>query len=597
MCGILGVWNPKAVADPLDLQGLSHRGPDGRGEWCSPDRRCWLGHTRLAIQDLSSAGQQPMTSACGRLTLAFNGEIYNHRALRKNLRFLNWHGHSDTETLVQGLVEQGLAFLKQLRGMYAFAAYDNQEGTLWLARDAYGIKPLYVAWAGDELRFSSEQGVLQAGPSPPPQQRTQLLCWGHLSTAPYWSCSPDPAPTAVPPGSVLEIRHPEQRPTPLIQQRWPTAEQPPSAIQGSAIHTLRTTLEAVVEDQLLADVPVACFLSSGLDSGILTALACRMRPRQIATFTVALPGMAVDESASARVMARHCGSNHHELVLAPDQVLTWVRDALQALDSPTADGLNTYLISRAVAAEGIKVALSGLGADELFGGYPSHRVVPWLLRLRWMPRPQRLGLLKRLVPRLHRKLEDVPHWDAWHLTLAVRRWATAADLEAAGAEPLSWPIPHPCSPRHRWGQISWGEMFGYTEPMLLRDSDVFSMASGLELRVPFLDQRLVAVALSVPARVQRPGKTLLREACRDLFPPGYLNRPKQGFTLPMRDWMLAPLRELCLDRLDALCGSGWLSPGWVASQWLQFESGKLNWPRAWSLVVMGEFARRHSTET
>ena len=262
------------------------------------------------------------------------------------------------------------------------------------------------------------------------------------------------------------------------------------------------------------------------------------------------------------------------------------------MDGPTADGINTYLVSRAVAAQGIKVALSGLGADEIFGGYPSFRSLPWLRQLRWLPTPLRERLLRRLAPRLWPKLQSLPAWDRWTVGVALRRYFGDGDLAAAGAKPLAWPQPPPLPLRQSGSQISWAELFGYCEPMLLRDSDVFSMASSLELRVPFLDHRLVEIALRMPRRFQGPAKGLLREACLDLFPAGYLNRPKRGFDLPMRPWMLGPLRPLCRDRLDRLGASGWLDPLWIDRQWQAFEANQLRWTRAWNLVVLGEFAAR-----
>jgi asparagine synthase (glutamine-hydrolysing) len=355
---------------------------------------------------------------------------------------------------------------------------------------------------------------------------------------------------------------------------------------------LRQQLEEVVAQHLLADVPVVCFLSSGLDSGILAALACRQQPGGIPTFTVALPGTPQNECTRARQIARHCGSQHHELMIQEADALAWVEQALSALDGPTADGIKNYLISRAVADQGIKVALIGLGADELFGGYPSHRLMPWLQLLCWVPPQIRQSLLQGLSPRLARKLSGLPRWDRWHLGLALRRWASDQDLDAAGAEPLQSPASAPHRITQAWGQTSWAELFGYTEPMLLRDSDVMSMACGLELRVPFMDHQLVEIALRMPQRFQRPGKRLLRQACADLFPSGYLNRPKQGFALPMAAWMRGPLLELCRSRLEGLQQSGWLDPAWISQQWQAFEAGQLNWPRAWSLVVLGEFAQR-----
>ena len=603
MCGLIGELRRRHPARPQALAPLRHRGPDAEGTWLSDDRHCWLGHTRLAILDLTEAGAQPIRSHCGRLTLVFNGEIYNHLQVRQGLRFQAWRGHSDSETLVEGLAERGVALLEELAGMFAFAAYDADNQELLLARDRLGIKPLYLLWADDALRFASERRALDPSCRLSAEQVSQQLTWGHLSTP---MALPDaahrpPGPVSLPPGVVLRLLAPAEpaaAPQPPDLQRWwppqgPTCWSPlPVRSAPKARRQVRTLLEQVVQEHLLADVPVACFLSSGLDSGILTALACRFQPGRIASFTVAFAGAPEDESTLAAEMARHCGSTHHELRLSDDQALAWIADGLAAMDGPTADGINTYLVSRAVAAQGIKVALSGLGADETFGGYPSFRSAPKLRQLRWLPGPLRRPLVQRAGSRLQPKLEGLPAWDRWTVGLSQRRYFGIRDLAAAGAAPLAWPEPPPVPALQGHGQIGWAELFGYCEPMLLRDSDVFSMASSLELRVPFLDHRLVELALRLPQGFHGPAKGLLREACLDLFPPAYLNRPKQGFTLPMRPWMLGPLRQLCRARLERLQASGWLDPAWVDRQWQAFEADQLRWTRAWNLVVLGEFAAR-----
>jgi asparagine synthase (glutamine-hydrolysing) len=535
--------------------------------------------------------------------MIFNGELYNHLDLRDNLTFTAWRGHSDSETLVEGLAQDGLGFLSKVCGMFAFAAYDLQSNELLLCRDRFGIKPLYIVSQPDGISFSSEQRALPVQQRLNPHQVSDVLSFGHVSASSQIDKLSIPClrPLSIPAATVVRISkhglthsfcywHLQS------QSRSKHSSPPASSIknisQASAL--LRNQINSIVSQHLLSDVPVACFLSSGLDSGILAALACRHLPGAISTFTVALPGSPHDEGVMSRKMARHCGSSHHELTIEQDQALFWVERALVTLDIPSADAINTFIISKAVASQGIKVALSGLGADELFGGYPSHRVVPLLRFLKFLPRQTRNTLLSVFTPRIARKLFDVEQWDEWHLSVALRRWASNSDLREAGVTPYHWPTPPSHGSLDTWGICTLAELYGYTEPMLLRDADAMSMACGLELRVPFLDHRLVEFVVLTCRRFQRPGKFLLRAACSDLFPPGYLNRRKQGFALPMRPWMLGPLQALCHTRLQSLRGSGLLDPLWIDQQWSSFEAGHISWPRAWSLVVLGEFALRDS---
>ncbi|MCT0200795.1 hypothetical protein KQ313_14065 [Synechococcus sp. CS-1325] len=585
-------WKP--TAQSLPLLPLHRRGADAEGTWMSHDGHCWLGHTPLPIQDLTEAGAQPISSHCGRITLVFNGEIYNHKAVRGGLRFQLWRGHTDSETLVEGLAQRGPALLLELRGMFSFAAYDRDKQQLLLGRDRLGIKPLYMQWLDAGLRFGSERRAIGVNHRLAAQEISQMLAFGHLLT-PSDFCGPESGGChSLPPGVVVRVNR--DRPH-LPIRYWPPQPRPdwtPLPIHDArwARRFLRQQLEVVVQQHLLADRPGAFLLSSGINAGILTALACRLMPGRISSLTVGLPGTHVDESDRALKLSRHCGSDHHLILVDEDQALGWMEAGLQSLDIPSAHGLKSNLICRAVAEQGTKVAVGGLGADELFGGYPSHRIVPWLFLMRSLPAGLRSGLLQAGSGRLATKIEGLPTWDRWHLAVALRRWASDGDLVAAGVEALKWSSPPPERISQGWGQISWAELFGTSVPRLLRDINGYSMATGLELRVPFFDHRLVEIALRMPQRFQRPGNGLLRASCQDLFPVGYLDSPRQAFSLPMRPWMLGPLLNLCSLRLEALQSSGWLDPDWITQQWQAFYGRKLPWPRAWSLVVLGEWALR-----
>lgn len=598
MCGLSGTFSLFPLPDPLNLDPIRHRGPDGQGIWQSPDGLCRLGHTRLAIQDPSSSGSQPLSSHCGRWTIAYNGEIYNHLQLRSQLSTTSWFGHSDTETLVQGLAEKGICFLHQLQGMFAFAAYDSLNSCLYLVRDRFGIKPLYVHFSDLKISFSSEQRGLPVASTLliDKSSVSQFLSFGHIFTPSVDEFDPTlmDRPFCIPPSTYLLLNRDLH---PSFVKYYSISKGVKDRLSSSRLacnphNTFRRLLETTVTQHLISDTPVSCFLSSGLDSGILAALAARSLPGKLQTFTVSFPGTPEDEGSRARWMADHCRSQHTEVTLTESLTCQYVEQALCSLDVPSADALNTYFISQAVSRCGIKVALSGLGADELFGGYPSHKLLPVY------------QLIKKLSPLLHnfiipflpfkysRKLVDLPRLDLWHLTLASRRWLTDSELISAGSEPFRWPNSFDISSLDPWTQVSLAELAYYTEPMLLRDTDVMSMACGLEIRVPFLDHLLIEYTMSLPKSLFSAGKGFLREACLDLFPSGYLQQRKKGFALPMKSLMLGPLSSLCETRLQFLAETGFLDPHWLRSQWSLFMAGHLRWTNAWSLVVLGEFARR-----
>lgn len=593
MCGLLGEFCWNSEVEPLSLNLLQHRGPDAQGTWISSDRHCWLGHTRLSILDVSNAGSQPIQSHCGRFILIFNGEIYNHLQLRAGLRFNAWNGHSDSETLVEALAQRGPASIIDFHGMFAFAAYDSLKRQLLLARDRLGIKPLYVLSHAHGIRFASERTALTYGDDLSPDIIANVLSWGHLPTPVSFepqigSCQSFPA------GTIARVNF-DQSIDPV--RYWPPQPRPawtplPISNYKRCKQFVRDQIVSSVSSHLLSDVPIATFLSSGLDSGILTALASRLSSSQLRSFTVVFPGEAEDEGALARKMAHHCGTEHHEISLTEDEILDAIHSGLSRLDIPTADALNIYLVSQFAAQAGIKVALSGLGADELFGGYPSHRWTAILRLLGYLPCQVRSNILSCINPKLAAKLHDLPSWDIELITLACRRWFSDVDLRSAGVNPVSWPSIPPVRVNSGWARTTWSELFGYTEPMLLRDSDVMTMSFGLELRVPFLDHHVVETALRIPRRFHSHGKSLLRETFADLFPSELLNVPKRGFSLPMNSWLKGPLRGLCDHHLNCLKDSTIINSSWVDQQWTLFEHNRLHWTRIWSLVVLGEFTAR-----
>ncbi len=588
MCGIAVHFNSLGQASPLDLELIRHRGPDSRGEWSSPDGRCWLGSTRLAIVDVSPTGAQPMTDPATGNVLVANGEIYNHRALRERLGLtVNWKGTSDTETLLQGYARWGHEVVDHLKGMFAFAIYDAVRNELFLARDRLGIKPLYYETDREGIRIASEVKMLVTGP--------ETITAKSVSAYLQWGACPEgrllySGVQVLPAGHAMTIGPHGQI---KIWRYWPAQKAFASSIEN-VVPRLRGLIEKAVEEHLLSDVPVASFLSGGIDSSVVTAIAARKLEKKLQTFSVGFDLAEFDETAIAQEIAQRYGTNHHRIQLSEQEVIHSVTEAVGKLDLPSVDAINTYIVSRAVAAHGVKVALSGLGGDELFGGYPSFRDVPRLQLMATLPRFVRktIGWFRNAGERL----ADLPATgDAMELARWRRRLFTEEMIQRAGLPPAPAAVKSLVALPDDFARISWAELTGYMRRMLLRDADQMSMAVSLELRVPFLDHELVEYVLGLPAGVKRryPGvKGLLVEACRDLLPPSVYERPKAGFVLPMRPWMLGPLASFVKEGLDEIVSRALLPAAFVEETRKAFQCDRLHWTRPWSMVVLGHFAKR-----
>lgn len=587
MCGIALSFARRGRAEPLDLQRLFHRGPDGQGEWRSNDGRVWLGHTRLAILDLSAAGAQPMVDPLTGNTVAFNGEIYNHLALRKELRDERhqWTSSSDTETLLVAYRVWGDAMLQRLNGMFAFAIYDAANEQVFLARDRLGIKPLYYSADDESFMAASEIRALPGvhdNTEVPRSRLTSYLSWG--------ACPEDsllfPRIEVFPAGHCMYVsNHARNEP----KRYWPTAR-PIRTVTTNPPRDIRKLLEEAVEEHLLADVPVASFLSGGIDSSIITALAAPRVKGRLLTFSVGFKEAQFDESSIAQEVAEHCSTEHERIELDEDETIEIIRAGVSQMDLPSVDALNTYIVSKKVAERGIRVALSGLGGDELFGGYPSFRDVPKLKFISSVPPALRSSLA--CFGRLGRRLAELPSVGAFELAIWRRRFWTDDMLRNAHLPLTEEKVDFCPDLSDDFARISWAELTRYMRHMLLRDSDQMSMAVSLELRVPFLDHELVEYVLGLPQAQKRRGrfpKALLVDACKDLLPQNVYRRPKMGFTLPMEKWMNGPLHDFVQEGLreaTQLCG---LAEEVVQSLYCNFQQRRLHWTRIWSLVVLGHY--------
>jgi asparagine synthase (glutamine-hydrolysing) len=625
VCGIGGIaarnLSPEHVTSARAMTAaLLHRGPDSNG--IEVVDNCVLANARLAILDLSERGRQPMPDADGGCWITYNGECYNAAELREWLlsRSHVFRSATDTEVVLHLYAELGDACVEKMRGMFAFAIWDSRQRRLLLARDRLGIKPLYYALDSDRIIFGSEIKTLLASGLLPrridPHAVRIFLQLGHI-----------PPPYAAVDGvQPLEPGHVATWKDGAFETRryWdltPCANTAAPVLASEAIsEALRDALVEAMRCHLISDVPVALFLSGGVDSAALGVLAQRAGTERLTALTIGFEDKSFDESESSRRTAELLGIPHNVLTLSAREMLDGLDHAIWAMDAPTVDGLNSYWICRTAARAGFKVALTGQGGDELFGGYASienfERFTRAANRLRWLPRPLANALLDHdALPFRWRKLSYLAGADDPFIAaeLAVRLLYVDSDLArlvdpelarvdgAAGAHngdtEARRHLSDWASRAARCGvmeKIAYLDVHAHLEPRLLRDGDAMSMAHSLEVRPVFLDHELMEYTFSLPAPLRMQKKKLLLNAMRRLMEPAayeeIVARPKRGFVFPYARWLSADLRPaveaaFTTDRLSAV---GVLNPGAVQSVWRRFVAhpARVGWSRVWSLFVL-----------
>jgi len=619
MCGILGVASRAPVSDrgwlALGRDAMRHRGPDGAGEWWSTDSCVGLGHRRLAIIDLSPGGHQPMQDAGGSLCIVFNGEIYNFSDLRQELTAKGhaFRTHSDTEVILAAYLEWGSDCLSRLNGMFALALYDSRRRQLLLARDRAGEKPLFYALADGVLRFGSELKGLMADPALPRRiDAAALDCYLAMGFVPG-ERSILQGVNKLPPAHALafDLNSGQSR----LWRYWRLPELSTPAAAGEPdeprlLDELEHLLEDAVRRQLVADVPVGVLLSGGVDSSLVAAMAARAAPK-VKTFTIRFPGFGpLDETAHARLIARHFGSEHVELVAAESTV-----DLLPLLarqfDEPMVDSsmIPTYLVSRLVR-EHCTVALGGDGGDELFGGYPQYDRLLWLQRnLGGIPRGLRLGLATAAAAALP-------------VGFKGRNWlqALGADLETGlplilslfdggtrkrlMAQHGTWKlvaervreerIPKSADLLQRATRMDFDN---YLAEDILVKVDRASMLNSLEVRAPLLDYRLIEFAFGeVPSQLKATAsgrKILLKKLTQRILPPEFDRQRKQGFSIPLASWLQSgPWRAYFRETL--LGSDNTLFDRLEVSKLLAGQAqGRLNSERLFALVLFELWRRQY----
>jgi asparagine synthase (glutamine-hydrolysing) len=633
MCGIAGILDGRSV-DPETVarmtRALAHRGPDHEDVWADRDAGVALGHRRLAIVDLSPAGEQPMYSPAGRYVITANGEIYNHQDLRAELlaagHNVAWRGHSDIETLLAGFDAWGIkATLERASGMFAFAVWDKQQRALTLARDRLGEKPLYYGRqrAGGPFLFASELKALLQHPEFEPEVDREAL-----SLLVRYLAVPEPLSiyrgiAKLLPGTMLTVRDGAE---PVFGRYWSGAEVAQAGIANpvaldpkAAADELERILDRAVGRQMMADVPLGAFLSGGVDSSTVVAIMQKLSARPVKTFTVGFHEEAFNEAQHAKAVAEHLGTDHTELYVSPDNLLDVIPRLPAMYDEPFADSsqIPTYLIS-ALARQHVTVALSGDGGDELFGGYERYRLTAaWWHKIARVPMPLRALAARALtaVPapawtRLgdvlpgsmrFRRLGEKVHKGAsmlcsenpdrlYDFMLALWRDPTAFVIGAPPSTAQPSPVSSDLDGMAGVDRMMAQDMLGYLTNDILVKVDRASMAVSLETRVPLLDPEVVELAWRLPVDFKiRRGVTkwLLRQVLYRHVPRGLIERPKMGFGVPLDAWLRGPLRDWAEALLDErrLREEGFFHPHEIRKAWDEQLRGQLNSGRLWTILM------------
>ncbi|RIK60221.1 MAG: asparagine synthase (glutamine-hydrolyzing) [Nitrospira sp.] len=630
MCGIVGTLvfdgGSFRVTEPYLVKmrdRMVHRGPDGAGLWIEAGGRIGLGHRRLSIIDLASSAAQPMPNEDERLWIAFNGEIYNHAAIRRELETLGGHrwrtDHSDTEVILHAFETWGIGCLDKFRGMFAIALWDGRRRELWLIRDRIGVKPLYYSLHHGRLTFASEIKALLEDPDQPKALHEESLFH-------YLSFLTAPAPQTlfhgikkIPGGTWLRVQADgtieERRYWDVWDHTAPLVGRSDGDIAACVLEKLRESVAL----RKVSDVPVGVFLSGGVDSSTNAALFSQGEARPVRTFTIGYDREYAsyrNELAYARLVANHVGAEHHERLLSVDDLINFLPQMVVLQDEPIADPvcIPVYYVSQLARERGVIVCQVGEGADELFWGYPAWKTalqleawnrwpVPFFAKrcglhlLRWIGQGEsfhyerlRRGLLNQpvfwggaeafpealkqrlLSPSLRKRFRDLTSWEA------IRPIRQRFEAKAWEQSPLQW--------------MSYLDLNFRLPELLLMRVDKMSMGAGLEARVPFLDHEFVQMAMSIPEAVKTRGgvmKTLLKQAVRGVIPDRIIDRPKQGFGVPVHEWMQGRLGSLMQETLTEFCGRTDLLDGAEAMRVLRDQRD----PRGWYLFNLALWWRTY----
>lgn len=625
MCGITGITGIREKDSAAAIIGrmnkaIAHRGPDDSGIWLNEGIA--LAQRRLSIIDLSTAGHQPMLNASGNLVLVFNGEIYNFRELKATLSEYPFKTQTDTEVILAAYERWGRDCVKHFNGMFAFAIWNKATKELFIARDRIGIKPLYYYQHEGSLLFSSElRGLLQSGLVPKKLNREGVVDYLRYQTV-HAPATIVEGVQMLMPGHYMVLK--EGRLS--IKEYWklvknrssgPLEEKSYAQVKKDVYRLLQNA----VEQRLVADVPFGAFLSGGIDSSIIVGLMSQVASQKVKTFSVTFEEAQFSEAKYACLIAKKFNTDHTEIELQPHAFLELIPHALRAMDHPSGDGPNTYVVSKVTKEAGITMALSGLGGDEAFAGYEVFKRIPLLQRYSWLaavPLPLRNAAgqsLLKIKPSVATAkvaaLLGLPQWqleNIYPLTRQVlddRLIGCLLKTNGLPANRVQQIIEEEgfsdgAGSAELLSRISVAEMKSYMLNTLLRDADQMSMAHALEVRVPFLDHNLLEYVLNLPDHMKQPltPKKLLTDSVGDLIPAEIIHRPKMGFTLPWEQWLRKELFSFCDTKLQKLAEREMFSRKEVEALWKGFQARdpSISWSRIWGLVVLENWLEEHGVE-